>query len=71
MTETRYPRAVIRRATHKGRAGFMVTKYDKDGRKGRYAPRVFVETREAAERCAARFKCDLPIRLGDMTAGTE
>ena len=71
MTETKYPRAVIRRVTHKGRAGFMVTKYTENGRKGRYAPRVFVETREAAERCAARFKRDLPIRVGDMTVGTE
>lgn len=61
-----YPRTVVRRARYHYRDGFLVRHYEHPGQ-GYYAPGVFVDTREAAERCRAAFNRGQAPTMEDMT----
>lgn len=52
----------IRPSTYRGKAGFSV----KSRAGGLFGTSIFVETREAAERCKARIRAGEEVTLQDM-----
>jgi hypothetical protein len=68
VTAQTYPRVVIRPSTYRRAAGFTVTLYTGPGQSCHHQPSVFVETRQAADKCKIRFLTGEEITAGDMAA---
>jgi hypothetical protein len=61
-----YPRVIIRKCVYRRVNGYQVTLYRDKGDSGHYAPSVFVESRQAAERCSAKLLSGQDVTLDDM-----
>jgi hypothetical protein len=59
-------RIVIRHHAYRGKVGYLVSLYDDNP----FRQQVFVETRQAAERCKLRFAAHEEITLEDMGDNT-
>jgi hypothetical protein len=60
------PRVIIRKRVHRRVNGYQVTLYRDKGDSGHYTPSVFVESRQAAERCRDKLLSSRDVTLDDM-----
>jgi len=66
MQAITYPRVIIRKCVHRRINGYQVTLYRDQGDSAHYAPSVFVESRQAAERCRDKLLSGQDVTLEDM-----